>query len=58
MKPSTKTRLHVVDIALQDTEEPVTLLNKEHLQATAYQNKNKESKITSTDNVVVSLLFT
>ena len=42
MKPSTKTRLHVVDIALQDTEEPVTLLNKEHLQATAYQNKNKE----------------
>ena len=58
MKPSTKTRLHVVDIALQDTEEPATLLNKEHLQATTYQNKNKESKTTSTDNVVVSLLFT
>ena len=58
MKPSTKTRLNVADIALQDTEEPATLLNKEHLQATSYKNKNKESKITSTDNVVVSLLFT
>lgn len=42
MKPSTKTRLNVVDIALQDTEEPATLLNQEHLQATTYKNKNKE----------------